>query len=81
MIPSKQRATVLSFDSLMGSSGGVVVQPPLGRAADVYGYAASLAISGGIALISVPFLLASRRQLAAADEAAAGTPAAKAPPS
>jgi MFS family permease len=27
MIPSKQRATVLSFDSLIGSSGGVVVQP------------------------------------------------------
>ena len=27
MIASKQRATVLSFDSLMGSSGGVVVQP------------------------------------------------------
>ena len=31
MIPSQQRATVLSFDSLMGSSGGVVIQPALGR--------------------------------------------------
>ena len=62
MIPSKQRATVLSFDSLMGSSGGVVVQPVLGRAADVYGYPASLAIGGVIELIAVPFLLASRRQ-------------------
>jgi MFS family permease len=37
MIASKQRATVLSFDSLMGSSGGIVVQPLMGRAADVYG--------------------------------------------
>ena len=35
MIPSKQRATVLSFDSLMGSGGGVVFQPVLGRVADV----------------------------------------------
>jgi MFS family permease len=34
MIPSKQRATVLSFDSLMGSAGGVVIQPALGRGAD-----------------------------------------------
>ena len=31
MIPSRQRATVLSFNSLMGSSGGVVIQPALGR--------------------------------------------------
>ncbi|GAA5200484.1 MFS transporter [Arthrobacter gyeryongensis] len=69
MIPSKQRATVLSFDSLMGSSGGVVVQPLLGRAADVYGYSASLAISGVIELIALPFLLASRRQGSLADQA------------
>src|SRR3954452_6084763 len=38
MIPSRQRATVLSFDSLMGNTGGVVVPPLLGRAADVYSY-------------------------------------------
>jgi MFS family permease len=73
MIASKQRATVLSFDSLMGSSGGVVVQPLLGRAADVYGYAASLAIGGVIELIAVPFLLASRRQHPPADQANAPT--------
>lgn len=73
MIASRQRATVLSFDSLMGSSGGVVVQPALGRAADVYGYPASLAISGLIELIAVPFLLASRRQHPAADQANAST--------
>lgn len=68
MIDSKQRATVLSFDSLMGSTGGVVVQPLLGRAADLYGYAASLAIGGVVELIAVPFLLASRRQRSRADE-------------
>ena len=47
VIPSEQRATVLSFDSLMGSAGGVVAQPALGRAADVYGYAASYVIAAG----------------------------------
>ncbi|UYY83373.1 MFS transporter [Arthrobacter sp. YA7-1] len=80
MIPSKQRATVLSFDSLMGSSGGVVVQPLLGRAADVYGYPASLAISGVIELIAVPFLLASRRQRSLADQANASIAASDAEP-
>ncbi|HEY9355084.1 MAG TPA: MFS transporter [Arthrobacter sp.] len=69
MIPSKQRATVLSFDSLMGSSGGVVVQPLLGRGADLYGYPASLAIGGVIEMLAIPLLLASRRQAAVADEA------------
>ena len=46
VIPSEQRATVLSFDSLMGSAGGVVAQPILGRVADVSGYAASYAGGG-----------------------------------
>jgi MFS family permease len=78
MIPSKQRATVLSFDSLMSSSGGVVVQPVLGRVADVYSYATSFVISGAIELLAVPFLVASRRERAPADEAT-GTPAASTP--
>lgn len=75
MIPSKQRATVLSFDSLMGSSGGVVVQPALGRGADVFGYPASLAMAGVVQLFVVPFLLASRRQGSPADEANASAKA------
>jgi MFS family permease len=69
MIPSKQRATVLSFDSLMGSSGGVVVQPVLGKAADLYSYATSFAFGSLIQLAAVPFLVGSRREGAAADTA------------
>ena len=38
VIPSEQRATVLSFDNVMASAGGVVIQPGLGRLADLYGY-------------------------------------------
>jgi MFS family permease len=72
MIPSRQRATVLSFDSLMGSSGGVVIQPVLGRVADVYSYATSFVVAAVIQLISVPFLVASRRERSPADAAGEG---------
>lgn len=69
MIPSQQRATVLSFDSLMGSSGGVVIQPVLGRTADVWSYGASFVVAGVFQVMAVPFLLLSRRERAAADTA------------
>ena len=67
MIPSKQRATVLSFDSLFGSIGGVVIQPGLGRAADIGGYGMSLVIGAAVQLIGVPLLYASRAQRDPAD--------------
>jgi MFS family permease len=73
MIPSKQRATVLSFGSLMGSSGGVVLQPALGRTADVYGYSTSFVAGGVVQLLAVPFLVASRRQRAPSDTAVSRT--------
>ena len=67
LIPSRQRATILSFDSLMASSGGVWAQPALGRAADVWGYAPSYLMSAGIAAFAIPFLLLTRFQNAPAD--------------
>jgi MFS family permease len=67
LIPSEQRATVLSFDSLMGSSGGVVIQPILGRAADVWGYPLSYACSAAIQALAVPFMLLARRERAVSD--------------
>jgi MFS family permease len=74
MIPSKQRATVLSFDSLLGSTGGAVIQPVLGRSADVWGYPGSLLVSGGIQMLAVPFLWLSRRQGSPADVATGEPP-------
>jgi MFS family permease len=62
LIPSEQRATVLSFDSMVESLGGVTFQPVLGRVADTLGYAASYVVSAGIACISLPFLIAARRE-------------------
>src|SRR4051812_40254396 len=67
MIPSQQRATILSFDSMMSSTGGVWTQPVLGKAADVYGYPTSYVISGAIGALAVPFLALSRRQNNPAD--------------
>jgi MFS family permease len=74
MIPSRQRATVLSFESSMGSVGGVVIQPTLGKVADTYSYSASLVLGGAIQLISAPFLYLSRREHATADIATSPAP-------
>ncbi|HXS32921.1 MAG TPA: MFS transporter [Solirubrobacterales bacterium] len=67
LIPSRQRATILSFDSMMSSTGGVWTQPLLGRAADAWGYAPSYLIGAGISILALPCLALSRRQNAAAD--------------
>lgn len=72
LIPSEARATVLSFDSLMGSAGGVVAQPLLGRAADVWSYPASYLCGAAIQVLALPFLLLARRERHEADELAAG---------
>jgi MFS family permease len=67
MIPSEQRATVLSFDSLMGSSGGMVFQPMLGRAADMWGYPMSYLCSAAIQALSIPLMWFARRERAESD--------------
>jgi MFS family permease len=67
LIPSQQRATVLSFDNLMASAGGVAAQPALGRAADVWGYPSAYVLSGAIQLTALPFLALARREHAASD--------------
>lgn len=81
LIPSEQRATVLSFDALLGSAGGVVAQPALGRTADVYGYPASYVVSGVVQALAIPFAFLARRENASSDpiegdSEAAGPPAA-----
>jgi MFS family permease len=74
LIPSQQRATILSFDSSMSSAGGVWSQPVLGRAADVWGYGPSYLAAAAISTLALPFLVLTRRENAAAD-----TPDAPAP--
>jgi MFS family permease len=67
VIPSEQRATVLSFDSLMGSAGGVVAQPALGRTADLFGYGTSYVVAGVIQALAIPFVILARRENASSD--------------
>ncbi len=67
LIPSEQRATVLSFDSLMGSSGGIFVQPILGKVADVWNYATSYLVAAIFQLIALPFIYLTRKENSPAD--------------
>lgn len=67
LIPSDQRATVLSSDNMLGSLGGAAAQPALGKIADAWGYSASYVVAAALQLLAWPFLL-----LAAAKEARTG---------
>jgi MFS family permease len=67
LIPSEQRATVLSFDNLLGSSGGVVIQPVLGKVADASSYASSYLVAAAVQLLAAPFIALARQTRAASD--------------
>jgi MFS family permease len=67
LIPSQQRATVLSFDSMFGSTGGVVVQPALGKAADVWGYPFSYQLCALVQVFAIPFTWLAHRESSKAD--------------
>jgi MFS family permease len=67
LIPSAQRATVLSSDNLLASAGGVVLQPALGRTADLWGYPASYVASAAIQLLAAPFIVLARHTHAPSD--------------
>jgi MFS family permease len=67
LVQSEQRATVLSFDSLLGSSGAAVIQPALGKTADVWGYPASYLASAAVQALALPFCWLAMRERTAAD--------------
>ncbi|EYR64921.1 major facilitator transporter [Actinotalea ferrariae CF5-4] len=71
LVPSGQRATLLSADSLVGGTGGVVVQPLLGRAADVWGYGGSYVLGAAVQLVAVPLVRRARHGAGDADLRAA----------
>ncbi len=68
LIPAGARATVLSFDSLMGSSGGVFVQPVLGKIADMSSYGLSYIGGAVFQLVALPFVIFARRENPISDE-------------
>jgi MFS family permease len=67
MIPSQQRATILSFDSLLNSAGGIVAQPVLGKSADIWGYQASYLLSALGSALALPFIARARHLNTPAD--------------
>ncbi|MDX1469013.1 MAG: MFS transporter [Acidimicrobiia bacterium] len=69
IVPSEQRATVLSFDAMMGDGGGVIAQPALGRVADVYSLGVGYVVAGIVYSIRIPLVIAVRRMGLGADRA------------
>jgi len=67
IVPSAQRATVLSADNMLASAGGVVSQPALGKVAEVWGYPASYLGSAVFQALALPFLILARREKAKSD--------------
>jgi MFS family permease len=67
MIPSQQRATILSFDSLINSAGGIVAQPVLGKSADAWGYQVSYLLSAAGSALALPFIARARQLNTPAD--------------
>jgi MFS family permease len=65
--PSEQRATVISFDSMIGGAGAAVGQAGLGVYSDRQGYSVAYAAAGAIAVLAAPFVLAARRFRSDAD--------------
>ncbi|MCI0712107.1 MAG: MFS transporter [Chloroflexi bacterium] len=61
LIPSAQRATVISFDAMLGSGGGVVGQSGLGYLARQQNIAAGFVVGGATTVLAIPFLLILRR--------------------
>ena len=67
VIPSAQRATVLSFDSLMGSGGSMVGQGGLGYISQVRSISSGYIIGGLISFLSLPAIFALRKMGQPAD--------------
>jgi MFS family permease len=67
LLPSAQRATILSADNMLASVGGVVAQPVLGKTADAYGYPASYIGSAIFQFLAIPFVVLAWREKAKSD--------------
>ena len=62
LIPSAQRATVISFDGLVGSAGSVVGQVGLGQLAETRSIATGYVVGGMLTALAWPVVLRLRRR-------------------
>ncbi|MEA2001142.1 MAG: MFS transporter [Actinomycetota bacterium] len=67
VVPSDQRATVVSFGSMISGVGGVVGQTGLGALSDRRGFSAGYIIGGALTLVAIPLAWMVRRQADDAD--------------
>jgi MFS family permease len=65
--PSEQRATIVSFDSMISGIGGVAGQTGLGVYSERQGYAAAYVVGGAVVALAAPFVIAARRIKPSAD--------------
>jgi len=65
--PSQERATIVSFDSMISGIGGVVGQTGLGVYSERQGYAAAYVVGGAVVAVAAPFVVAARRIKPSAD--------------
>jgi MFS family permease len=61
VIPSEQRAAIVSLDSMAGSAGGVLAQTTLGYLSQASSIASGYVVGGLVQLIMIPFLTRLRR--------------------
>jgi len=67
IVPSAERATVVSFDSMISGIGAVGGQAGLGIYAERSSYSAAYIVGGAITLVSAPIVWMARRLKAPAD--------------
>jgi MFS family permease len=65
--PSQERATVVSFDSMISGIGGMTGQAGLGVYSERQGYAAAYVAGGIVVAFAAPFVIAARRMQPPAD--------------
>jgi MFS family permease len=66
-IPSSERATIVSLDSMVSSSGSIVGQSGLGYLSQMVGYAPGYLVGGLITLLILPILALLRKRGEAVD--------------
>jgi MFS family permease len=67
LIPTHQRASVLSVDSMISSAGGIILQTTLGQVALTASISAGYVIGGALTMLCLPLAWILRRRGGAAD--------------
>jgi MFS family permease len=62
VVPSEQRATVISFDSMVSGGGSVVGQAGLGAFSDRRGFSAGYIVGGLVTVLAMPLIGLVRRE-------------------